>query len=339
MFEREIGKLTDEDKAVCTELETCISQKSGTMDTVVTELLCTFDESRLYALSQNSTLIQDFCERKDFNEELAKNMPAEYPIPKITFQSIDGKTVVTPFHQLMGYYLTTESIRLAEAKSPVSDAILDKACKEGSYHALNTRLERSIEKMTAALDAGDKKLDTTKIETLLDVIKIDAANISNLYRSLGYFQAAWALLKAANIYIAVPGVKIELELYHNSITTVSRAARADNPIKKPKSAEIIEDTLETAMKYFYLSYFSSSSSLSGMLNKAINAGKNLLADLSSHFYDWDSGKKFLSDKLPKIFDIRSPSLFAKAQAASEHEAKSFTLEYPDAIKKPGTGKP
>jgi tetratricopeptide (TPR) repeat protein len=328
-----------EDEQICAEQLSALSKDpSKQQKEKIIDLLSQFSPRRLYVLYQTSDIIQTCCAEKElekkFNEQLVKNkFYSELPLPQKTFQSIDSKSdskasfTITPFHQLMGYFLTVKSLELMETQPSVSARLLDKACEEGAYHALNERMERNLKILE-----NSSEMTVNMVNPIVLQIYQDAQRMGNLYRSLGYYQAAFALLNALTDYFDIPGVKEDMEKYLASVAHTSRA-KAEAPIQKTDTVELVELMLEKLMEYFYLSFFSSVSPSSIMLNEAINGGKDLMSGYQHHFSDWESGRKFFVKVLPEVFNVKSPAFFSRAEDAAKKVASESPSEYPGFTKK------
>ena len=312
--------------------------------------LCASGLRRLYVLTQISPEIKTLCnteykaEYKDevekfnrgltvkFNRYLAVHDQYDEITPKITVLSIDKKIEVTPFKQFMGYYLTLRYHEFVKANDSASaEEILNEACKYGSYRALDTRMELNLIKLRSLT-----KENVSEADALLEKIQIDAAQIGNIYRAIGYGRAATSLLSAANVYFKIfdaKGIKIARERFEaleseKKITGKDRTEKLKK-VEKTHALQEIDKLLERTVEYFYLSYFSSETRLSIALNHAINGA----AELLTHFESVDDGEEFVTQILPRSFDITNPRLlFNTANNYVEQERKSHPEEFPSPTK-------
>lgn len=282
-----------------------------------------FKEQRLFELTEKDPELKKFFSSDTFfNKALSENDRYPGHLPKQTFVTIDQKETYSPFRLLMGEFLLGEYEQMGEEDktnhSPKKLELLNKACEEGSFYALQERMKLNIQKIAVM-----EKVEKNEVLKYLLSIMTDGSQMGNLYRSLGFWQAANMMLDTTKEFFKLPGVKIIVERHNVAVAGFSR--KRDEKLEKVDDIVImLESILEKAMEFYALAFLTSGFPSSKFFNEVFNNGRDWLQEFSDIFYDMDSGKRFLTTAIREVYEVRSPRFFdqgiAKAQALIKQHA-------------------
>lgn len=324
---QEMKMLTKEDQAVYAAMIKSFNIDTNKKFEIWLKWTAKFNERQLFVLSEKDAIIRDFFEKNDiFNKKLVEN--GRYPgfLPKVVFASMDKKIICSPFRILMGTFLLEQFEDHASSNGAID--LLNKACNEGSFHALGKRMQMNLDAIRSMTTSSDVKIDLLQIKSLIQKIVDDGYQIGNLYRSLGYINVFNILMDVAHAFYQLPEVKSDLERYNDAIMKVSRA-RGDPQPEKQNSILILENLVENSIKFYYLAFLTSELPISKMLTHVINHGQGLLDGFKTCFSDWESGQKYLSLTVKQTFQIKSSRLFVQAEKEANEKIKQYSSEKDD----------
>ncbi len=311
-------EMTQEEEAIYDEIKPILSSGIESDINQLIELLSRFDEKALFVIAKKDKSIRDFFETNElFNKKLAENKRFPDYLPKMIFKSIDGK-FYSPFQILMGTFLLEKYEQ--NEHDPKAIELLNQACSEGSFHALQTRLRLNLQNLGEV--TKEVQIDPAKLDNVINKISEDALLISNIYYSLGLIHGATALLDIAFYYLEIKAVKEELQCYNYEVTHYSRASNKPLP-KKPNVVVNLENLLSKSLKYYYLSQSVSELEISKLLVNCLTKDEGIFTGFQEYFNDWDSCFNYLSTTLRDLFDLRSPQMMEEAKKKAQEEFNRF----------------
>lgn len=307
-------QMNQEEEAIYAEVKPILSSGIQSDINQLIDLLSQFDEKALFVLAKKDKSIRDFFETNEsFNKKLAENKRFPTYLPKIMFKSLDGKTY-SPFRILIGTFLLEKYEENEQA--PKAIEVLDEACREGSFHALQIRMRLNLQKMDDI--TKEAVIDHAKLNTIINKISEDASLISNIYYSLGLIHGATSLLDVAFYFLEIKTVKEELQRYNYEVAHHSRASNKPLP-KKSESVSKLENLLIKSLKYYYLSQLISELEISKNLAKTLTKDEGVFTGFQEYFTDWTSCFNYLNATLHDLFDIRSPHIMAVAKKEAQDD--------------------
>lgn len=311
---------TNESKVLSTLLERLAAAKDDQEEIdKVLRYLTTYPLKLVYALSENSELLNKLCNE---NAMLTKSwcillQRLNYPAQTIT--SIDSKTVITPFATLKGAYLMSEIQKNPDLNQPNTFAMLGKACELGLYHALIMRLNFYADK----LKQQKGKLDPETTDLYIQFILKDAEKLSQCYWSPGCLNAALTLFDIINYTFSDERYRPIIERFFmpSRINKFSWLTQYDD-----RNCPFPVRLLEAAIEMLYLTSMLADFSESKLLIDQITSNQGLLATLGSNMTTPDDVQRLIISKLDSL---SVPLTESFCRASFQHALSTVNKHYPD----------
>jgi hypothetical protein len=326
-----LSTLRENDKSCFDSAQSIAVSGTAEEKSELIKILTTYFSKDLFLYAENSAELKKLFETDPvMRAELARRLKRWECVDKdcATLQGGEGLKLFDLFRGAVIMIEFDKCVDTYKQLPMFAKDLLNKACSYGSYHALNYRIEMSLDCLQAIVQhPKDEYLD--EFVNVMKLIKQDADKLSNLYWSLGQIDGANALLNAAILANQLPNMDIVRERFdsENYINTqlkfinhttrrvmdnaaiprgnkLKEIAKELNAQKMSALPPLYLPMLEAALQSLAAARMVGEAEISSHIASSIHPDEGLFGGVGKFFGDWGTARATMAKILDETFSLR-----------------------------------